>query len=84
MRILLLVHQYPPDHIGGTELYTQALAQALVQHGHEVTVFYRGAAPGTSLEKREETGVAVWRAPPASSANRRFLSTFRDRSGERL
>lgn len=80
MRILLLVHQYPPDHIGGTELYTQAVAQILAQRGHQVTVFYRGATRGTSLERREEGSVAIWRAPSAGSAHRRFLATFRDAS----
>ena len=27
MKILHLVHQYAPEHVGGTELYTETLAQ---------------------------------------------------------
>ena len=78
MRILLLVHQYPPDYIGGTELYTQTLAGALARRGHHVTVLCRGATPGVGLQQAEENGVVVWRAPASTSMNRRFLSTFGD------
>ena len=84
MRILLLVHQYPPGQIGGTELYTQSLAQALVQRGHDVAVFYRGAAPAVGLEQHEENGVVVWKAWAGSpGSNRRFLATFGDVPMER-
>jgi glycosyltransferase involved in cell wall biosynthesis len=78
VKILLLVHQYPPDHIGGTELYTQTLAQALVRRGHQVTVLCRGATPGVGLQQSEENGVVVWRAPASPSTNGRFLATFGD------
>lgn len=78
-KILLLVHQYPPHYVGGTELYTRALAHALVQRGHHATVFYRDTAPGGGLEKREEEGVAVWRAWSGQpSPSRRFLAAFGD------
>ena len=43
MRILQVVHGYPPQQRGGVELVTATLAQALVQHGHQVTVFARTA-----------------------------------------
>ena len=45
MRILQVVHQYPPERIGGTELYTLALARGMTHRGHQVAVFHR--APGT-------------------------------------
>lgn len=45
MRILQVVHGYPPQKRGGAELVTAALAQTLVQRGHEVTVFARTADP---------------------------------------
>lgn len=78
MKILLLVHQYPPDYIGGTEWYTQTLAQALSRRGHQVTVLCRGTTPGVGLLRLEEDGVVVWRAPASASVNRRFLATFGD------
>ena len=38
MRILLVVHDYLPDHIGGTELHTHQLARGLQAAGHDVRV----------------------------------------------
>ena len=43
MRILQVVHGYPPQQWGGVELVTATLAQTLVRHGHQVTVFARTA-----------------------------------------
>ena len=43
MRILQVVHGYPPQQWGGVELVAATLARALVQHGHQVTVFARTA-----------------------------------------
>lgn len=40
MRILHLVHQYPPERIGSTELCPLVLRQDLMQRGHQVAVFY--------------------------------------------
>lgn len=45
MRILQVVHGYPPQKRGGAELVTATLAQALAQRGHAVTVFARTADP---------------------------------------
>jgi len=79
MQILHLVHQYMPEHIGGTELSTRWLTSALSQRGHQVTIFYRRSAQDVGWEHRTENGVHVWAAwagllPPV----RRFLLTFRD------
>ena len=43
MRILQVVHGYPPQEWGGAELVTATLAQALAERGHRVTVFARSA-----------------------------------------
>jgi GT2 family glycosyltransferase/glycosyltransferase involved in cell wall biosynthesis len=43
MRILQVVHGFPPSGTGGAELYAAALATGLVEAGHEVTVFTRDA-----------------------------------------
>jgi len=83
MRILHVVHQYLPEKIGGTELYTQWVSQALARRGHRVDVFYRssGGQPAIALASRtDEAGVRIWagRHGPATP-NRRFLTTFGDR-----
>ncbi len=41
MRILQIVHGYPPRKWGGVEFVTATLAQTLAQRGHQVTVFAR-------------------------------------------
>ena len=43
MRILQVVHGYPPQEWGGAELVTSTLAQALAERGHRVTIFARTA-----------------------------------------
>lgn len=79
MRILLVVHQYPPSHLGGTELHTQGAATALAHRGHEVHVFFRSSDPGRGVERRESEGAVTWQAwAGPMSPRRRFLATFRD------
>ncbi|MCY4386145.1 MAG: glycosyltransferase [Desulfurellaceae bacterium] len=41
MRILQVVHGYPPQKWGGTEVVTATLTQALAERGHQMTVFAR-------------------------------------------
>ena len=82
MRIALVVHQFPPEHVGGTEIHTLTLARALAERGHVVSVFY----PSQGLDNdRQETrhGLALWQAanpPLPSGANpaRQFWRTFRN------
>ena len=40
LRILLVIHDYLPEHIGGSELHTHQLALALKERGHDVTVLF--------------------------------------------
>jgi glycosyltransferase involved in cell wall biosynthesis len=78
MRLLHLIHQYPPDKLGGTELYTQQLTAAQAVAGNEVHVFYRQDGPGVRLEHRQDdNGVHVWaaRSGPVTSASR-FRALF--------
>jgi len=80
MKILHLVHQYPPDYVGGTEHYTQSVARALAARGHDVSVFYRHSAPGHGLTRRPADGVDVWAAwDGVQNPTRRFMATFGDR-----
>lgn len=41
MKILLVIHGYPPYYSAGSEVYTRMLAQALCDNSHEVRVFAR-------------------------------------------
>lgn len=79
MRILHVVHQYVPDHVAGTELYTQSVASRQVEAGHQVAVFTPLNRDGHfSLEPAVEAGVGVYRAPAGKrSASAVFRSTYR-------
>jgi len=78
VRIALVVHQYLPEHVGGTEVYTWSLAEALAQQGHDVTVFVpdRHSSQDTAVQQGSHL---VWRAPakqvPAALGP---LGVFRD------
>lgn len=78
MRVLHIVHQYPPQQVGGTELYTQAAAQGMADRGHEAAVFTRSRGPGTGLETAREGDITVYRAwegDPSPAA--RYAASFR-------
>ena len=79
MRILHVVHQYVPDHVAGTELYTQMVARAQVAAGHDVAVFTPLNRAGTfEGQAVPEEGVRVYRVPVGPrEATAVFLSTFR-------
>ncbi len=80
MRVLHLVHQYPPDYTGGTEHYTQTVARALAERGHRVSVFYRRSAPGRGRSQLPAGGVDVWAAwDGVLDPSRRFKATYGDR-----
>jgi glycosyltransferase involved in cell wall biosynthesis len=81
LRILHLVHQYLPESIGGTELYTRNLAQYQVGQGHRVSLFTVSGATATSNKDTpspaEEEGVRVYRVPVGSrSPQAIFFSLF--------
>lgn len=77
MRILHLVHQYLPENIGGTELYTKWLTEGLSQRGHEISVYYRRSAEGNGLDYRQENGCQIWTGwDGVLSPTSRFLTTF--------
>lgn len=79
MRVLHVVHQYLPEHLAGTELYTQMVAESQASLGHAVAVFTPTSRAGFSIDTpTEERGVAVYRVTaPASSAAAVFTRTFR-------
>ncbi len=76
MRILHLVHQYMPEKIGGTELYTRSVARQQARLGHAVRV----VTPAVSAEEvfSREDEVGVYRLSVKSrSPLQIFAATFR-------
>ncbi|MBX3055958.1 MAG: glycosyltransferase family 4 protein [Anaerolineae bacterium] len=64
MRILHLIHQYLPEKVGGSELYTQALARYQVQEGHSVAIFTPAALPITDHQLPvTDDGLRIYRIP---------------------
>jgi glycosyltransferase involved in cell wall biosynthesis len=78
MRILLVVHQFPPERLGGTEVYTLELARELAARGHQAAVFHRAPGP-RGLVPAEWDRVPVYRA---SGGPMTPLSVFRATFGE--
>lgn len=79
MRILHVVHQYLPEQIGGTELYTHWLTQELSGRDHELAIFHRRSAAGAGVHRRRENKVEVWSAWNGRfQPTNHFLSTFRN------
>jgi glycosyltransferase involved in cell wall biosynthesis len=83
MRLIQVVHQFLPQHLAGTEVYTYNLAQELSQR-HQVWVYAREDSP--SLEEPHETnevydGLPVRRVyfnPPGLQGN--LLGLFLNRT----
>jgi glycosyltransferase involved in cell wall biosynthesis len=77
MKILHLLHQYLPEKIGGTELYTRTLARMQAAAGHEITIFSPAVTTQNWPEPAFEDGVQVFRlavGPRSSTAV--FQHTF--------
>jgi glycosyltransferase involved in cell wall biosynthesis len=79
VRILHILHQFLPDHVGGTEHYVHTLALAQQQANHEVVLFYRRSGQGQQLQRDMVDGLPVYQAinGPIAPA-RRFLGSLRD------
>ena len=63
VRILLVVHRFPPDSVGGTELYTLRLAQGLMGMGVDVQVltYAPGDTSEVTFEDTEYLGIPLRR-----------------------
>jgi glycosyltransferase involved in cell wall biosynthesis len=82
-RIAMVVHKFPPESVGGTELYCWSLARQLTHLGHEVHIFYPTAELLPGEERIEREGVYLWRVPlPESRLTENPVSqywhTYRD------
>ncbi len=79
MRILQIVHQYLPEHVGGTELYTQWLTKGLQEQGHTVAVFTRRDRVGQGWDLQHVDQVLVYGAWAGEmTATQRYLATLRN------
>ena len=85
MKILFVVHKYPPYSLGGTEIYTRNLATELARRGHEPVIYFRAdidkrpfAAQNEVLEgvraRRISAPLVNWRANPLVEFYRNFLN----------
>jgi len=61
VKIVLAVHAYPPEGVGGTELLTQALAQELARAGHAVLVVSGSLEVGSGTRASQDGDVRVLR-----------------------
>lgn len=78
MKVLNLVHQYLPEFVGGTELYTQALTHALAQRGWQTGIFHRAYRDGRALSVDRITNIPIFSAAAGTlSYSQRFLATWR-------
>lgn len=74
MQILHLIHQYLPEKIGGTELYTRTLMRHQVAQGDSVALF----TPSQTQEPSIEKGMQIYRVPIGErTATAVFQSNFR-------
>ena len=83
MRIAFTVHKFPPESLGGTEIYTWSVARALAAQGHAVSVFYPLADVPAAEKRVQRDGVQLWRAPlpadrPRENPVAQYWHTFRD------
>ena len=81
MRILFVVHGFPPASMGGTEIYASDLAGALRDRGHEVVVFAREARPDLpeyAVRSEDSNGVRVIRVNNTFRYARSFEDAYRN------
>jgi glycosyltransferase involved in cell wall biosynthesis len=83
MRVLFVVHKFPPQSVGGVETYTWSLARALAEAGHEAFVFYPVIGLDAAEARSEEGGIHRWAVSLPETrghegALQQFWHTFRD------
>jgi len=82
MRVLVVVHGFPPDALGGSELYAQATSLELQRRfGDEILVVTRDADPQRpeySIRRAERDGVTIAWVNNTFRAIRSFEETYRN------
>ena len=59
MRILRIVHEFPPESIAGTETYCEVLSRRLLERGHECVVL-AGSKLSAPKPTTSSCGPAGW------------------------
>jgi glycosyltransferase involved in cell wall biosynthesis len=75
VKILVIVHQFPPLESAGTEVYAWKLAKALAERGHELTVYHTqryADRPQYQLRRGTFDGLAIYEV-----VNNHEFGTFR-------
>jgi glycosyltransferase involved in cell wall biosynthesis len=87
MRVLLVVHGFPPAASGGTEIYVRDLARALRDLGDSVRVLAREADPARperTLRQEKRDGLDLVLVNNTFRDRRRFEASWRDPAMLRL
>jgi len=81
VRIVLIVHGFPPSAAGGTELYADAHARELRRQGDDVLVVTREQDPGHdefAVRTEDRDGVRIVRINNTFRNTRSFEETYRN------
>ncbi len=78
MRILQIVHGFPPEFIAGTERYCETLSRRLLECGHDCLVLAGSerSAPETTLATVNQDGLLVTRYLRAGVCRRRWTEEY--------
>src|SRR5262245_29188165 len=78
MRILHVLHGFPPETRGGTERAVEALARAMQAQGHEVFVAAGSLriAPAAKATAEDHGGFTVWRLLRDDQFHDSWLKTY--------
>lgn len=63
MKVCIISHAWPPEKLGGAEIYAQRIAQGLYRRGHEVIVITQEPFKGISSlfpKKKIENGIEIY------------------------
>ncbi|WP_337287495.1 glycosyltransferase, partial [Candidatus Methylomirabilis sp.] len=78
MKILQVVHGFPPESIAGTETYCEALSRCLLARGHECIILAGSgrSAPQATLETVDKDGLLVTRYLRLEGRPRRWTEEY--------
>jgi GT2 family glycosyltransferase/glycosyltransferase involved in cell wall biosynthesis len=80
MRVLQVVHGFPPAAVGGTEIYVRGLAGALARLGADVWVLTRESDPAREdfgVREEDSEGIQIARLNQTFATTRGFVDTYR-------